>query len=185
MLARHLISDTKQSDQTRFQNPFQSETLASRGEREGRLLELSHPAKERQCEAPIARHDSDRRHHQWLSFSSHARSGRPEEPLAQSEPEAKQICERRRRRHRHARDHAGGKEHGTRGANRSTQSSRGRPESARVMVGHHAQCAQRLDPLDHVREAARDARTPDQKCLLDARSREATRLLLRPVWVLQ
>jgi len=53
------------------------------------------------------------------------------------------------------------------------------------MVGHHAQCTQRLDPLDHVREAARDARTPDQKCLLDARCREATRLLLRSVWVLQ
>ena len=32
---------------------------------------------------------------------------------------------------------------------------------------------------------ARDARAPDQKCLLDARGREATRLLLRPVRVLQ
>ena len=31
----------------------------------------------------------------------------------------------------------------------------------------------------------RDARAPDQKCLLDARGREAPRLLLRSVWVLQ
>ena len=45
--------------------------------------------------------------------------------------------------------------------------------------------AQRLDPLDHLRQAGRDARASDQKCLLDARRREATRLLLRSVWVLQ
>ena len=45
--------------------------------------------------------------------------------------------------------------------------------------------APRLDPLDHLRQAARDARAPDQKCLLDARGREATRLLLRPLRVLQ
>jgi hypothetical protein len=45
--------------------------------------------------------------------------------------------------------------------------------------------APRLDPLDHLPQAGRDARAPDQKCLLDARCREATRLLLRPVWVLQ
>jgi hypothetical protein len=42
-----------------------------------------------------------------------------------------------------------------------------------------------LDPLDHLPQAARDARAPDQKCVLDAHCREATRLLLRPVWVLQ
>ena len=60
-----------------------------------------------------------------------------------------------------------------------------RPEGAGVVVGHHAHRAQRLDPLDHLRQAARDARAPDQKCLLDARCRETTRLLLRPVWVLQ
>ena len=45
--------------------------------------------------------------------------------------------------------------------------------------------APRLDPLDHLRQASRDARAPDQKCLLDARCREATRLLLRPLRVLQ
>jgi hypothetical protein len=53
------------------------------------------------------------------------------------------------------------------------------------MVGHHAQRAPGLDPLDQLGQAARDARAPDQKCLLDARGREATRLLLRPVWVLR
>ena len=117
-------------------------------------MDLSHPAKERQCEAPVPRHDGDRRHHQWLPVSSHARARRPKKSLAQSGSEAKQICERRRRRHRHARDRAGGKGHGTRGANRSAQGSRGRPESARVMVGHHAQCAPGLDPLDHLPQAS-------------------------------
>ena len=53
------------------------------------------------------------------------------------------------------------------------------PESAGVMVGHYAHCAQRLDPLDHLRQAGRDARTPDQQRLLDARRREAPPLLLR------
>ena len=32
--------------------------LFGRGEREGRLLDLSDPAKERQCEAPLARHEA-------------------------------------------------------------------------------------------------------------------------------
>ena len=40
-------------------------------------MELSHRAKERQCEAPLAGHDGNRRHHQWLPFSSHARARRP------------------------------------------------------------------------------------------------------------
>jgi hypothetical protein len=53
------------------------------------------------------------------------------------------------------------------------------------MVGHHDRRAQRLGPLDHLGQTARDTRTPDQKCLLDARSREATRLLLRPIRVLR
>jgi hypothetical protein len=185
LLARHLISDTKQSDQNRFQNPFQSETLPSGAEREGRLLELSHPAKERQCEAPVPRHDGDRRHHQWLPLSSRARARRPEKPLAPSELEVARSCGRRRRRRRHARDRAGGSGTGTRGAGRSEKSSRDRPEGAGVVVGHHAHRAQRLDPMDHLRQAARDARAPDQKCLLDARGRETTRLLLRPVRVLQ
>ena len=59
------------------------------------------------------------------------------------------------------------------------------PEGEKIVVGHHAQRAPRLDPLDHVGQAARDARAPDQKCLLDARRWEATRLLLRPLRVLQ
>ena len=96
-------------------------------------MDLSHPAKERQCEAPVARHDADRRHHQWLPFSSHARARRPEKPLAQSGSEAKQICGRRRRRHGHARDRAGGKGHGTRGADRSAEGSRGRRPKARAL----------------------------------------------------
>ena len=97
-----------------------------------------------------------------------------------------ECCGRRRRRHCHARDRAGGRGHRTRGADRSEKGSRGRrPESARVMVGHHAQCAPGLDPLDHLRQAARDARAPDQKCLLDAHCGKATRLLLRPVRVLR
>ena len=67
---------------------------------------------------------------------------------------------------------------------RSAESSRGRPEGAGVVVGHHAHRAQRLDPLDRLRQAARDSRAPDRQCLRDARCREATRLLLRSVWVL-
>ena len=62
---------------------------------------------------------------------------------------------------------------------------RRRAEDAGGVVGHHAQRAPGLDPLDHLRQTRRDARAPDQKCLLHARGREATRLLLRPVWVLQ
>jgi hypothetical protein len=54
-----------------------------------------------------------------------------------------------------------------------------------LWFGHHTHRAQRLDPLDHLRQAARDARALDQKCLLDARGQEATRLLPRSVWVLQ
>ena len=97
-----------------------------------------------------------------------------------------EAARRRRGRRYHARDRAGGRGTGTRSAGRSEKSSRGRrAEGASVVVGHHAQRAPRLDPLDHLRQAARDARAPDQKCLLDARGREATRLLLRPVWVLQ
>jgi hypothetical protein len=167
------------SDQTL--DPFQSETLPS-AEREGRLVDLSHPAKRRQCEVPLARHDGDRRHHQRLPFSSDSRARRPEKPLAQSGLEAADAA---------AGDvvsleiapAAAEPEPG--GTGRSEKSSRGRPAGAGVMVGHHARRAQRLDPLDHLRQAARDTRAPYQKCLLDARCREATRLLLRPGWVLQ
>jgi hypothetical protein len=51
--------------------------------------------------------------------------------------------------------------------------------------GHHAHRARRLDPMDHLSQTTRDSHPPDQECLLDARGREATRLLLRPVWVVQ
>src|SRR5437773_1108191 len=51
-------------------------------------MDLSHPAKERQREAPVPRRDADRRHDQWLPVSSRARARRPEKPLAQSESEA-------------------------------------------------------------------------------------------------
>jgi len=79
----------------------------------------------------------------------------------------------------------GGRGTGARSAVRFERSSCGRgPEGASVVVGHHVHCAQRLDPLDHLRQAARNARTPDQKCLLDASCRQATHLLLRPVWIL-
>jgi hypothetical protein len=53
------------------------------------------------------------------------------------------------------------------------------------MVGHYTERAPGLDPLDHLRQAGRDAHTPDQKCLLNARRWQATRLLLRPLWFLQ
>ena len=75
---------------------------------------------------------------------------------------------------------------GTGGAGRSEKSSRGRrPKGAGIVVRHHAQRAPGLDPLDHLRQARRDARAPDQKCLLDARGGKATRLLLRPIRVLR
>ena len=55
---------------------------------------------------------------------------------------------------------------------------------ARALWSGITPIAQRLDPLDHLGQTARDSRAPDQKCLRDARCREATRLLLRSVWVL-
>jgi Domain of unknown function (DUF1905) len=58
----------------------------------------------------------------------------------------------------------------------------GRAEGAGVVVGHYAHRAQRLDTLDHLRQAARDSRASDRQCLCDARCREAARLLLRSVW---
>jgi hypothetical protein len=92
-------------------------------------MDISHRTKKRQCEAPVPGNDADRRHHQWRPFSSRARARRPEKPLAQSGSEVKQICGRRRRRRCHARDHAGGKGHGTRGANRSAQGPRADPKA--------------------------------------------------------
>ena len=163
---------------------FRAKLFRPAADREGRLLDLSYPTKGRQCEAPLAGHDDGRRHHQWLPLSSHARAGRPKKPLAQSEPEDARSCGRRRRRGRHAGDRAVGRGTGTQGAGRSAEGSRGRPESAGVVVGHHVHRAQRLDPLDHLRQAARDSRASGRQCLRDARCREATRLLLRSVWVL-
>ena len=65
------------------------------------------------------------------------------------------------------------------GAREFSRGARGRrPEGAGVVVGYHAQRAPGLDPLDHLRQARRDAHAPDQKCLLDARRWEAPRLLL-------
>src|SRR5882757_9706097 len=75
------ISDTKLDDQNL--DPFQSKTLPARREREGRLLDFSRPAKERQREASLARHDRDRRHHQWRRFSSRGRARRRKKSLAQ------------------------------------------------------------------------------------------------------
>ncbi len=105
---------------------------------------------------------------------------------AQSRAEVARSCGRRRRRACDARDRARGKGTGTRSTGRSEKSSRyRRSEREKLVVGHHAQCAPGLDPLDHLCQAGRDARASDQKCLLDARGREATRLLLRPLRVLQ
>ena len=71
-------------------------------------------------------------------------------------------------------------------AGRSEKSSRAATPKARALWSDITpNRAPRLDPLDHLRQASRDARAPDQKCLLDARCREATRLLLRPLRVLQ
>ena len=55
---------------------------------------------------------------------------------------------------------------------------------AGVVGGDHARRAPGLDPLDHLRQTPRDPRTPGRQRLLDARRREATRLLLRSVRVL-
>jgi hypothetical protein len=165
-------------------DPFQSETLPAGRERERRLLDLSYPAKERQCEVPLARHDGARRHPQWLPFSSDAPARWPKERLAQSRPEAERSCAGRGRRHRHASDYTCGRKTETYAAGRSAQSSRC-PEGEKIVVGHHAYRAQRLDPMDHLSQTTRDSHPPDQECLLDARGREATRLLLRPVWVVQ
>ena len=71
------------------------------------------------------------------------------------------------------------------GTGRPEKSSRRRRlEGAGNVVGHHAQRAPGLDPLDQLGQASGDARAPDQKCLLDARGREATRGA-RPVRVLR
>jgi hypothetical protein len=47
------------------------------------------------------------------------------------------------------------------------------------LARHDRDRAQGLDSLDYLRQAARNARASNQKCLLDACVREATALLLR------
>jgi hypothetical protein len=53
------------------------------------------------------------------------------------------------------------------------------------LVRDHAQRTQGLDPLDNFGQATGDPCAPDPQWLRYARSREATRLLFRPVRVLQ
>lgn len=73
-------------------------------------------------------------------------------------------------------------EPGTQSAGRSAESPRSRAENCGGGgVGHHADRAARLDSLDHLRQASRDSRAPDQDCLRHAGQRQATPLLLRSV----
>ena len=141
---------------------------------EGRRLDLSDTAQGSQCEAPLARHDVGRRHLQWLGLSSHARARRPRRPLAQSGPQVARSGGRRGGRRCLAGNRASGRGTGTQGAGRSAEGSRGRPpEGAGGMVGHHARRAQRLDPVDRLRQAGRDALEADRQCLRYARQRQA------------
>src|SRR5580704_4699292 len=70
------------NDQNHIEYPFQSKTLATSRASEGRLVDLSYPAKGRQCEASDAGYDDSGGDHQWPSLSGHARAGRPKESLA-------------------------------------------------------------------------------------------------------
>ena len=121
-----------------------------------------------------------------LAFQAMLEPDGQKKPLAQSGPKAVRSCRRTRGRRYHARDRAGGRGTGARSADRPEKSSRDRcPKGTSVVGGCHAHRAPRLDPLDNLCQAARDARTANQKCLLDARGREAPPLLFRPGWVLQ
>ena len=64
------LGDSKAASKIRFSAPL----IAAQGDREGRLVDLSDPAKGSQCEAPFAKHDVSARHVQWLGLSSHARA---------------------------------------------------------------------------------------------------------------
>jgi len=69
-----------------------------------------------------------------------------------SNREAERSRGRRGGRRCHAGHRACGRGTGARGAVRFEKSSRSLgPEGAGVVVGHHTHCAQRLDPLDHLR----------------------------------
>ena len=50
------------------------------------------------------------------------------------------------------------------------------------VVGHHAHRTPRLDSLDRLRQASKDAHASDQNCLRHACQRKATPVLLRSVW---
>ena len=50
----------------------------------------------------------------------------------------------------------------------------------RMSVGHYPN-APRLDPVDYLRQAGREAGAPDQECLLDARGREWSRWEAREI----
>lgn len=79
----------------------------------------------------------------------------------------------------------GNKGTGTAGTGRSVQGASRHSESVGDLEGIYDHCAQGLDPLDHFRQAARDARAPHPQRLRYARDRETPGLLLRPVRVLQ
>jgi hypothetical protein len=64
------------------------------------------------------------------------------------------------------------------------RNARGRLEGAELVVGHYTYGTTRLDSLDHLGQAGRNASAPDQQCLLHARSREAAALLLRSLRLL-
>ena len=49
-----------------------------------------------------------------------------------------------------------------------------------MSVGHYPN-APRLDPVDYLRQAGREAGAPDQECLLDARGREWSRWEARDI----
>jgi len=64
------LGDSKAASKIRFQ----CDTIAAEGDREGRLVDLSDPAKGSQCKAPLAKHDVGGRHVSMAGLSSHART---------------------------------------------------------------------------------------------------------------
>ena len=172
LFARHLFSDTKQSDQNL--DPFQSETLAGPPKSEKvdswTFLILPKAASAKLPSRGVtaiggtingvpfqAELEPDGQKSHWLKVNRKLRKS--------AGADAGDVV--------NARDSADGTI-GTGGTGRCEKSSRGRRvECADVVVGHHAQRAPGLDPLDQLRQAVRDARATDQKCLLDVRGRES------------
>ena len=186
LLARHLISDTKQSDQNRFKIRFKAK--------------LFRPAESEKADSwtflILPKNASAKLPSRGMTAIEGTINGFPFQAVLEPDGQKSHWLKVDRKLREAAGADAGdvvtleiapaAEEPEPDGAGRSEKSSRGcRPEGEKIVVGHHAQRAPRLDPLDHLRQAGRDARAPDQKCLLDARGREATRLLLRPVRVLQ